>query len=161
MHMRARPRAKIATVAGLWNESHVSIQCLISAHRTWRQRCQRLLASGARLKGSAILSCECPEREAVGFMDQTHCLVIRGIADCADSQENEMWHPYAVGTTADFAQRLLLINRAFRCSCNGHRLIYLALNDRSSNQAISADEPYGRRLRILTWLSPSNFGPRF
>lgn len=39
-------------------------------------------------------------------------------------------------------------------------MIYLALNDRSSNQAISADEPYGRRLRILTWLSPSNFGPR-
>lgn len=66
-------------------------------------------SSGARLKGSAILSCECPESEAVAFMDQTHCLVIRGIADCADSQENQMWHPYAVGTTADFAQRLLLI----------------------------------------------------
>lgn len=65
-------------------------------------------SSGARLKGSAILSCECPGG-AVGFVDQTHCLVIRGIADCADSQENQIWHPYTVGTTTAFTQRLLLI----------------------------------------------------
>ena len=50
----------------------------------------------------------CLEMEAAGVVDQTHCLVIRGIADYADSHKNELWQPYAAGTAAAFARELLL-----------------------------------------------------
>lgn len=50
----------------------------------------------------------CFEMEAAGVVDQTHCLVIRGIADYADSHKNQMWQPYAAGTAAAFARELLL-----------------------------------------------------
>lgn len=51
----------------------------------------------------------CIEMEAAGVMDQTHCLVIRGIADYADSHKNQHWQPYAAGTAAAFAREFLLI----------------------------------------------------
>ena len=51
----------------------------------------------------------CFEMEAAGVMDQTHCLVIRGIADYADSHKNQHWQPYAAGTAAAFAREFLLI----------------------------------------------------
>ena len=51
----------------------------------------------------------CFEMEAAGVMDQTHCLVIRGIADYADSHKNKHWQPYAAGTAAAFAREFLLI----------------------------------------------------
>ena len=50
----------------------------------------------------------CFEMEAAGVVDQTHCLVIRGIADYADSHKNQTWQPYAAGTAAVFARELLL-----------------------------------------------------
>ena len=50
----------------------------------------------------------CFEMEAAGVVDQTHCLVIRGIADYADSHKNQTWQPYAAGTAAAFARELLL-----------------------------------------------------
>ena len=49
----------------------------------------------------------CIEMEAAGVMDQTHCLVIRGIADYADSHKNQHWQPYAAGTAAAFAREFL------------------------------------------------------
>lgn len=51
----------------------------------------------------------CFEMEAAGVMDQTHCLVIRGIADYTDSHKNQLWQPYAAGTAAAFAREFLLI----------------------------------------------------
>lgn len=50
----------------------------------------------------------CFEMEAAGVMDQTHCLVIRGISDYADSHKNQLWQPYAAGTAAAFAREFLL-----------------------------------------------------
>ncbi|KAF6241314.1 hypothetical protein HO173_000024 [Letharia columbiana] len=50
----------------------------------------------------------CLEMEAAGVVDQTHCLVIRGISDYADSHKNQTWQPYAAGTAAAFARELLL-----------------------------------------------------
>ena len=50
----------------------------------------------------------CFEMEAAGVVDQTHCLVIRGIADYADSHKNGIWQRYAAGTAAAFARELLL-----------------------------------------------------
>ncbi|CAF9905713.1 hypothetical protein IMSHALPRED_003942 [Imshaugia aleurites] len=50
----------------------------------------------------------CFETEAAGVVDQTHCLVIRGVAHYADSHKNQKWQPYAAGTAAAFARELLL-----------------------------------------------------
>ena len=50
----------------------------------------------------------CFESEAAGVFDQTHCLVIRGIADYADSHKYQAWQPYAAGTAAAFEKELLL-----------------------------------------------------
>lgn len=49
----------------------------------------------------------CFEMEAAGVMDRTHCLVIRGITDYADSHRNNIWHNYAAATAAAFARQLL------------------------------------------------------
>ena len=51
---------------------------------------------------------KCVDMEAAGVIDQTHCLVIRGIADYADSHKNQMWQRYAAATAAAFARELLL-----------------------------------------------------
>ena len=51
---------------------------------------------------------KCVEMEAAGVIDQTHGLVIRGIADYADSHKNQIWQPYAAATAAAFARELLL-----------------------------------------------------
>ncbi|EPS35660.1 hypothetical protein H072_10944 [Dactylellina haptotyla CBS 200.50] len=49
----------------------------------------------------------CFEMEAAGVVDETRCLVIRGIADYADSHKNNMWHRYAAATAAAFAREIL------------------------------------------------------
>ena len=79
---------------------------------------QGTIASGdtvvkdARLRDEIGRQChgaKCVEMEAAGVIDQTHCLVIRGIADYADSHKNEIWQPYAAATAAAFAREMLLI----------------------------------------------------
>lgn len=50
----------------------------------------------------------CFEMEAAGVADDTHCLVIRGIADYADSHKYRSWQNYAAATAAAFARELLL-----------------------------------------------------
>ena len=49
----------------------------------------------------------CFEKEAAGIADQTRCLVIRGIADYADSHKNSQWHDYAAAKAAAFAKEFL------------------------------------------------------
>ena len=49
----------------------------------------------------------CFEMEAAGVQDETRCLVIRGIADYADSHHNYLWQDYAASTAAAFACELL------------------------------------------------------
>ena len=50
----------------------------------------------------------CFEMEAAGVMDDKRCLIIRGIADYADSHQNISWQNYAAGTAAAFAREFLL-----------------------------------------------------
>jgi nucleoside phosphorylase len=47
------------------------------------------------------------EMEAAGIINDTHCLVIRGISDYADSHKNYMWQGYAAATAAAFARQVL------------------------------------------------------
>lgn len=49
----------------------------------------------------------CFEMEAAGVMDLTHCLVIRGISDYADTHKHYIWHDYAAATAAAFAREIL------------------------------------------------------
>lgn len=49
----------------------------------------------------------CIETEAAGVIDDTHCLVIRGISDYADGHKLPRWEYYAAATAAAFARELL------------------------------------------------------
>lgn len=50
----------------------------------------------------------CLEMEAAGVVDDTHCLVIRGISDYADSHRKSLgWHNYAAASAAAFAKEIL------------------------------------------------------
>ena len=49
----------------------------------------------------------CFEQEAAGIIADKRCLIIRGIADYADSHNNDSWHNYAAGTAAAFAREFL------------------------------------------------------
>ena len=49
----------------------------------------------------------CIEMEAAGVIEDTHCLVIRGIADYADSHKYWSWQNYAAATAAAFAREML------------------------------------------------------
>ena len=50
----------------------------------------------------------CFEMEAAGVMDQTRCLVMRGIADYADGHKNWEWHRFAAAAAAALAKDFLL-----------------------------------------------------
>lgn len=50
----------------------------------------------------------CFEMEAAGVSQEKPCLVIRGIADYADSHKNKLWQPYAAANAAIYARELLL-----------------------------------------------------
>lgn len=50
----------------------------------------------------------CFDMEAAGLMNNFDCLVIRGIADYADSHKNDRWQPYAAAVAAAFAKDLLV-----------------------------------------------------
>ena len=49
----------------------------------------------------------CIEMEAAGVIEDTHCLIIRGIADYADSHKFGLFHNYAAATAAAFAREIL------------------------------------------------------
>jgi len=49
----------------------------------------------------------CIEMEAAGLVNYFPCLVIRGIADYADTHKNDQWHGYAALAAAAYAKDLL------------------------------------------------------
>ncbi|KAK2590357.1 hypothetical protein QQS21_011967 [Conoideocrella luteorostrata] len=49
----------------------------------------------------------CFEMEAAGIAAEFSCIVIRGIADYADSHKNDVWHQYAAAAAAACAKELL------------------------------------------------------
>ena len=51
--------------------------------------------------------CLCVETEAAGLMVNFPCLVIRGVADYADSHENNQWKHCAAATAAAYAEDLV------------------------------------------------------
>lgn len=108
--------------------------------RTQRQQDEFVWHQGTILSGDQlmmdgeyrdILSAEnhnaiCLEMEAAGVTDDTNCLMIRGIADYADSHKNQEWQWWAAGRAAAFARELLyivrpLIIRSIRTDASGKR----------------------------------------
>lgn len=51
----------------------------------------------------------CFEMEAAGLMNDSPCLVIRGICDYCDLHKNDEWHYYAAATAAAYARELLSV----------------------------------------------------
>ncbi|KAK6338577.1 hypothetical protein TWF730_002640 [Orbilia blumenaviensis] len=74
-----------------------------------------VIASGNQVIKNAIIRDKigedtkaiCFEMEAAGLMNQSPCLVIRGICDYSDSHKNKSWQPYAAITAAAYAKELL------------------------------------------------------
>lgn len=60
--------------------------------------------------------------EAAGVIEDTHCLVIRGIADYADSHKYWSWHNYAAATAAALAREVLCKIRPVIVADKGSRL---------------------------------------
>ena len=61
--------------------------------------------------GEKYPNAKCIEMEAAGVIDDTHCLVIRGISDYSDGHKPPSWEYYAAGTAAAFAREILLTIR--------------------------------------------------
>lgn len=49
----------------------------------------------------------CFEMEAAGLMNNSPCLVIRGISDYSDSHKNDQWQNRAIGVSSAYAKELL------------------------------------------------------
>jgi nucleoside phosphorylase len=58
----------------------------------------------------------CFEMEAAGVMDDKRCLIVRGIADYADSHKSDMWQKYAAATAAAFAREFLYTIQPHECT---------------------------------------------
>ncbi|KAL6717826.1 hypothetical protein ACLMJK_003911 [Lecanora helva] len=83
----------------------------------------------------------CFEMEAAGTMDETHCLVIRGISDYADTHKNSRWQHYAAATAAAFARQLLFTIQPFHVA-------EIASRDRTKRQ---------QRADLLRWMSTIDY----
>lgn len=75
-----------------------------------------LIASGNRVEKNAEVRDKisqdaggalCFEMEAAGLMNDSRCIVIRGISDYADSHKNDDWHAYGAAAAAGCAKELL------------------------------------------------------
>lgn len=86
----------------------------------------------------------CFEMEAAGLVNDTPCLVIRGICDYADSHKNKSWQSYASATAAAYAKALLFNTPRPQISDG----------EPSSQKHYFAQK---RRLESLAWLSSSPY----
>ncbi|OOF93963.1 hypothetical protein ASPCADRAFT_209216 [Aspergillus carbonarius ITEM 5010] len=78
----------------------------------------RVVKSGTvREKLLQELKILCVEMEAAGLMNNFPCLVVRGIADYADTHKNKRWQPYAAATAAAYAKELLQMIPAVDVEC--------------------------------------------
>ncbi|PYI03161.1 purine and uridine phosphorylase [Aspergillus sclerotiicarbonarius CBS 121057] len=77
-----------------------------------------VVKSGAvREKLRQELGILCVEMEAAGLMNNFPCLVVRGIADYADTHKNKRWQPYAAATAAAYTKELLQMIPAVDVEC--------------------------------------------
>ena len=65
-------------------------------------------ATRTKLKRDSSMICVV-EMEAAGLMESLPCLVIRGVADYADSHKNKIWQPYAAAVAAAYMKELLMM----------------------------------------------------
>ncbi|CAG1983753.1 unnamed protein product [Fusarium graminearum] len=70
----------------------------------------------------------CIEMEAAGLMNYFPCLVVRGVADYADTHKNDQWHGYAAMAAAAYAKDLLrhvpsTMKQQERGSCKDFKMV--------------------------------------
>ncbi|KAL4966558.1 ankyrin repeat-containing domain protein [Aspergillus stella-maris] len=131
-----------------------------------------LIASGSQIMRSAQRRDElraernilCFETEAVGLMDNFPCLVIRGISDYADSHKDDRWQGYAAVTSAAYAKDLLRLvdkgNVEATSTVDTVTKIFAQtiapIEESVLAMKMANDE--GRSERIMSWLSPLEYG---
>lgn len=89
-------------------------------HRSDRPKDKPIIHYGNIASGSGVirdalkrdqlgkdLGAVCFEMETAGLMDESQCLVIRGICDYSDSHKNKEWQRYAAAVAAAYAKELL------------------------------------------------------
>lgn len=101
----------------------------------------------------------CFETEAAGVMEDTRCLVIRGIADYADSHKNHVWQKYAAGTAAAFAREILYNIQPLSNSAPGPAPDHGRLTGESiySFSTVNSDLQPGRQLTSQNSSATPNF----
>ncbi|EMD69726.1 hypothetical protein COCSADRAFT_106604, partial [Bipolaris sorokiniana ND90Pr] len=101
----------------------------------------------------------CFEMEAAGLMNSFPCLVIRGIADYADTHKNHKWQAYGAGTAAAYAKELLSVIPV--ANVMNKRLAEDAMNGASkrSLQSLSPNQaPHKRTKTDISSGSPPDYG---
>ncbi|KAL9015118.1 MAG: hypothetical protein Q9173_000258 [Seirophora scorigena] len=86
----------------------------------------------------------CLEMEAVGVNLNSRCLVIRGVADYADSHKNDVWKFIAAGNAAAFAKEFLLTIKG-----SGLKELSRIVPDQRSELDMSFDDAYRRIAKEL------------
>ncbi|KAL1847874.1 hypothetical protein Plec18170_008284 [Paecilomyces lecythidis] len=110
----------------------------------------------------------CFEMEAAGLMNQSSCLVIRGICDYSDTHKNDEWQGYAAMAAAAYAKSLLgqipptQLQAERRISDVMSSLQELNLNIRNFTQnmdlsRLTQEQNDQLTRKILDWLSPVNY----
>ncbi|KAL3459031.1 nucleoside phosphorylase domain-containing protein [Aspergillus heterothallicus] len=98
----------------------------------------------------------CFEMEAAGLMNDSPCLVVRGICDYADSHKNKRWQPYAAGTAAAYAKALLSVVPPLRVPEAGKEPDQSALRSRVMKRCFGGYGISWSRKRALNCSTPQN-----
>ncbi|QMW26979.1 hypothetical protein G4B84_002268 [Aspergillus flavus NRRL3357] len=115
----------------------------------------------------------CLEMEAAGLINNFPCIVIRGISDYANSHKNDQWHSYAAATAAACAKELLGFVQPTALDAERKAKDVLQILNKSKSRRFNIIPLYpspqtnnnetveeGEKRKILTWLSPVDYGPQ-
>ncbi|KAF2704948.1 hypothetical protein K504DRAFT_460734 [Pleomassaria siparia CBS 279.74] len=98
----------------------------------------------------------CFEMEAAGLMNHFPCLVIRGIADYADTHKNDQWHGYAAMTAAAFTKDIILRLIPNKVASE-KRIVEVLSGIEELAKAYSEEMILQEQQRVLKWLTEIDF----
>ncbi|CAI7668312.1 unnamed protein product [Penicillium bialowiezense] len=112
--------------------------------------------ASTRLEIQEKYSAICIEMEGAGLMNNFPCVVIRGIADYADSHKNKRWQPFAASMAAAYAKELL--QHVQPNSVEGERTLKdILCQVHDEVKSITKFNSTQQSQHILDWLTPNDF----
>ncbi|KAK6507843.1 hypothetical protein TWF481_006265 [Arthrobotrys musiformis] len=130
-----------------------------------------LIASGSKtiedakfrddLNGALGGSVLCVETEAAGLMDDFPCIVIRGICDYSDrdQENNSSWKGYAAATAAAYAKDLLNCLQPLVVSGELSARDIILTNVHNNVANITSRLEKEDEVKILKWITPMEYAP--